>query len=394
MAHARVPLRDVAAIAGVGYTEFSKASGQTTQTLALRAIRAALDDAGLTVADVDGLACHRVGDSVAPALVAQSLGIRDPKYLQDAWGGGSSSGMVVTSAAMAVACGLADVVVCWRALNARSGMRMGGTGMAPVQNPAQLVDTQYTAPQGLRVAAQSYAMVARAYMDRYGVDAETLGHVPITQREYARRNDRAMMREPLTMEQYLASRWIAEPLRLFDACLETDVAVAVVVTSAERARDLRQPPVLIRGGVFGGGHTLLSNGHADLTESSTKLSAERLWAQCGIGPDEVDFAEIYDAYSPIVLIQLDDFGFTAPGEAGPFVASGGTRLGGRLPVNTHGGFLSEGYAHGMNHVSEAVLQLRGQCGDRQVEGAEVGLVTSAPGYIAGASSALVLRKDG
>jgi acetyl-CoA acetyltransferase len=384
-----IAMRDATAIVGVGYTEFSKRSGQTTQTLALRAIRAALDDAGLATKDVDGVACHRVGDSVAAAIVAQSLGLRDMHYQLDAWGGGGSSGMVVASAAMAVATGMAEVVVCWRALNARSGTRMGGTGMAP----SQVLDFEYQLPYGLQVAAQQYALIARAYMHKYGVEAETFGRVAITERQHAVLNERAMMRHPLTMEDYLDARWIAEPLRLLDCCLETDGGVAVVVTSAERARDLKQPAVLIRGAVYGGGQTLYSNGHVDLATSATKASSARLWATAGVGPQDIDVVELYDAYTPLVLFQLDDYGFTPPGLAAAFVDAGEIALGGKLPVNTHGGFLSEGYAHGMNHVAEAVAQLRGTCGARQVADAELALVTAAPGYIAGTSSAVVLRKD-
>jgi acetyl-CoA acetyltransferase len=389
MIDASHPLRDRAAIAGVGYTEFSKHSGVSTQTLALRAIRAALDDAGLTIDDVDGVACHRVGDSVQAALVAQALGVRDLRFHLDLFGGGSASASVVGSAAMAVAAGMADCVVCWRAINARSEFRMGGTGRAA----PDAVEFQYQTSYGYMTPPQQFAMVARAYLDAFGVKAEDLGRVALTQREHAIPNERAMMRTPITMEDYLASRWVVEPLRLLDCCLETDAGVALVVTRVEHARDLRHVPVRITGAAFGGGHTLYSNDRGDLTTSAAADSSKRLYAMSGLGPEDIDVAELYDAFTPLVLIQLEDYGFCKKGDAAGFMADGTTALGGALPVNTHGGFLSEGYVHGLNHVAEAVAQLRDTCGQRQVDGAEVALSTGQPGFVAGTTSALILTRD-
>jgi acetyl-CoA acetyltransferase len=380
-------LRDRTAVVGVGATPYSKNSGVSTLTLALRAIRAALDDAGLTVADVDGVACHRVGDSAQAVVVAQSLGIRDLRYHLDLFAGGSGSHQVLMHAAMAVATGAAEVVVCWRAINARSEFRMGGTGRAAPDT----VEFQYQVPYGYSTPPQQFAMYARAYMNAYGVVSEHLGHVAIAQREYALRNERAMMRTPLTMDDYLSSRWIVEPFRLFDCCLETDAAVALVVTTPERARDLRQPPVLIAGAATGGGHTLYSNHRDDLTTSAAADVAPRLFGAAGLTPADVDVLELYDAFTPLVLLQLEDYGFCEKGQAGPLVASGVTRPGGSLPVNTHGGHLSEGYVHGLNHAAEAVSQLRGQAGERQVPGAEVALSTGQPGYVAGSTGAVLWR---
>jgi acetyl-CoA acetyltransferase len=382
-------LRDKAAIAGVGYTEFSKNSGVSTLTLALRAVTTALADAGLTVADVDGVACHRVGDSAQAVIVAQSLGIQDLSFHLDMFGGGSTSHQIVAAAAMAVTTGVADTVVCWRAINARSEWRMGGTGRAAPET----VEFQYQVPYGYATPPQQYAMQARAFMQHYGVTAEDLGHVAITQRNYALQSPRAMMRKPLTMEEYLASRWIVEPLRLYDCCLETDAAVAVVVTTTERARTLARPPVLISGAAYGSGHTLFSNHRGDIATSAAADLAPRLYAMAGIGPQEIDVAELYDAFTPLVLTQLEDYGLCPRGEAAAFVREGQTAPGGRLPVNTHGGHLSEGYVHGLNHLAEAVTQLRGDAGARQVAGAEVALSTAQPGYVAGTTSALLLRKD-
>lgn len=382
------PLRDRTAIVGLGSTDYSKNSGVSTLTLALRAITAALEDAGLTIGDVDGVACHRVGDSVQAAIVAESLGITDLRYYVDQFGGGSASHSIVGQAALAVATGQAETVVCWRAINARSGFRMGGTGRAAPDT----MEFQYQVPYGYATPPQQFAMVARAAMHDRGITAEDLGAVAVAQRQHAQRNPRAMMRTPLDLDQYLASRWIVEPFRLFDCCLETDAAVAVVVTSAERARDLRQVPVTISGAVWGGGQMLVSN-QRDFTPSAAARTSRRLWAQAGVGPDEIDVAEIYDAFTPLVLIQLEDYGLVGEGESGAFVRAGETGLGGRLPVNTHGGHLSAGYVHGLNHLEEAVLQLRHTAGDRQVDGAEVALSTGQPGYVAGNTSALVLRRQ-
>ena len=381
--------RDRAAIAGVGWTEYSKWSGVSTLTLALRAIAAALEDAGLSQSDLDGVACHRVFDSVQSVVVAKSLGIEDMRFHLDLFGGGSTSASVVASAAMAVATGMAECVVCWRAVNARSEFRMGGTGRAAPDT----VEFQYQTPYGFATPPQQFAMAARAYTDTYGLKHEDFGRVAVTQRRHAMENERAMMRKPLTMDDYLASRWIVEPLRLFDCCLETDAAVALIVTTPERARDLRQPPVLVSGATFGSGHNLYSNSMGDLTTTAAAAMAPRLFSMAGVGPGDIDVAEIYDAFTFLVPLQLEDYGFCGKGDGPGFMADGRTALGGDMPVNTHGGHLSEGYVHGLNHMAEAVSQLRHQAGSRQVPGAEVALSTGQCGYVAGSTSAAILRRD-
>jgi acetyl-CoA acetyltransferase len=194
------------------------------------------------------------------------------------------------------------------------------------------------------------------------------------------------------MDDYLSARWIVEPLCLFDCCLETDAAIAVVVTSTERARDLEQVPVTISGAVWGGGHTLFSNHRGDFTTTAASDNAPRLYAMAGVGPDDIDVACLYDAFTPLVLMQLEEFGFCKRGEAGAFIAEGNTMPTGSLPVNPHGGHLSEGYVHGINHIAEAVQQLRHASGERQAPGAEVALSTGQPGWVAGSSSGLILRR--
>jgi acetyl-CoA acetyltransferase len=382
------PLRDVSAIVGVGHTEYSKQSGVSTLTLAVRAIQDALNDAGLSVVDVDGVACHRVGDSADPAAVAQALGIADLRFARDIFGGGSSCIAPLDAAAMAVTSGQATCVVVWRALNARSGPRMSGAAALPGLS----ADAQYWLPYKHVSAPQQFAMFARAYMHKYHLAAEDLGRVAIAQRDYAVLNPRAMMRKPITMDDYLGSRWVCEPLHLLDCCLESDAAVALVVTTTSRARDLPRSPVTISATAFGGGNLLTSNHHADITGCGATAMAPRLYAAAGVGPDEIDVAEFYDAFTPLVLLQLEAYGFCKPGEAAQLVADGETRLGGRVPVNTHGGHLSEGYIHGLNHVAEAVHQLRGECGDRQVAGAEVALSSGQPGINSGHTGAVILRR--
>jgi acetyl-CoA acetyltransferase len=382
-------VRDLTAIVGIGATLYSKNSGVSTLELALRAICAAIEDAGLDRSDIDGLVTHSVGDAVPAAAVAHCLGVDDPKLLLDLTGGGSMSAATVGAAAMAVASGQAEVVVCYRALNARSEFRMGGTDRAA----PTLVEFQYQVPYGLVAPPQQYALVARAYLSRSGATAEDLGRVAITQRAHAQLNPRALMTTPLTMDQYLQSPFISEPLRLFDCCLETDAAVALVITSTERARDLRTTPVLISGATTGGGHSFFSGSRADYSTSAAREMAPRLYSKAGIGPTEIDVAELYDAFTPLVLMQLEDYGLAPRNEAAAMVAAGETALIGSLPVNTHGGHLSEGYVHGLNHVVEAVTQLRGAAGPRQVVKASTALCTGQPGYVSGVTSALILRSE-
>lgn len=379
MAKRLLAFPDGTAIAGVGYTAFSKDSGVSTLTLACRAILAALADAGLSPDEVDGLATHRVGDSVAPSVAGPALGLPAPAWYLDQFGGGSVSHAVIGQAALAVAAGLAETVVVYRAINARSEFRMGQAA-----NPGP--EAQYQRPYGLVAPVQHFALHTRAHMLKYGTKPEHLGEIAVRQRAYAAANPRALMREPITLADYLDSRWISEPLRLLDCCLETDGACALVITTAERARALRRPPVLISAAAWGGGDSFLQPG--DPTRSAAALLAPRLYGMAGLGPDEIDVAMLYDCFTFSVLVQLEDYGFCAKGEGGPYVASGEGP-----PVNTHGGFLSEGYVHGVNHVAEAVAQLRGEAGGRQRPGARTALSTAQPGYILPATSALILRRD-
>jgi acetyl-CoA acetyltransferase len=383
------PLRDAATIVGVGCTDYSRRSGVSTLTLAVQAISAALADAGLTVRDVDGVACHRIADSAEPALVAQVLGVADVKFIRDVFGGGSSCIAPLAAAVTAVTTGQARCVVVWRALNARSGPRMSGA--AAMKGLSS--DAQYLLPYQHISAPAQFAMFTRAYMHKYGIGEEDLGRVAIIQRDNAIHNPRAMMRQPMTMDDYLASRWIYEPLRLFDCCIESDAAVALVVTSAVDGRNTRRTPVRVCATASGGGSQLASNHHSDLTVTGAAQMAPRLYEAAGVGPADIDVAEFYDAFTSLVPLQLEAYGFCEPGEAAAMIGAGETRIGGRLPVNTHGGHLSEAYVHGLNHVVEAVRQLRHECGERQVEGAEVALSTAQPGINSGITGAVILKRE-
>lgn len=385
-----VPFRDAAAIAGVGYTPFSKRSGVSPLALAATAIRAAVEDAGLTLADIDGIATHHVNESASPHQVAAALGLAPLSWSLEELGGGSRAPAVVGAAALACATGVARHVVVYRALNGRSGMRMGGSsGRSAYVRP----EVAFQEPYGLFSPSQSYALGARMHMNRFGTTEEQLGRIAVQQRANAVMNPRAVERTPLTMDDYLSARWITEPFRLYDCCLETDAACAVVVTTTERAGDLARHPVTIRAFASTVGPDGFGRGAADLTTSAAADAAALLYRRSGLGPADIDVAELYDAFTFSALLLMEDFGFCAKGEGGPFVESGATALDGSIPVNTHGGFLSEGYVHGLNHIAEAVQQLRHDAGDRQVDGCETALSTAQPGYLTGVTSAIILRRS-
>jgi acetyl-CoA acetyltransferase len=385
---ARFPRGEVA-IVGIGCTEFSRDSGVGVFDLAARSVAAAVDDASLTISDIDGLCTFGPNDSISPNLLAQGLGIQSLSFYVDQFFGGSVSLTMLGQATLALAAGVADCVVCYRALNGRSGTRLngssrGGGGRLPW-------DMQFKYGAGVIAPAQEIALAAKAHMLKYGTTHEDLGHIAMLCRSHALDNDRAMMHTPMTMDDYLASRWIVEPFRKFDCCLETDGAVAVVLVRADRAKDLPHRPVLVQGAAWGGGVTFINNGHTDFTESPARPIAERLYSVAGLGPSDIEFAELYDCFTYNVLSQIEGYGFAEPGGVPELLREGAfDRTTGSLPLNTHGGLLSEGYIHGMNHVYEAVEQIRGEAGIRQVERHDVALVTGQLGYVSGYSSAAML----
>lgn len=381
-------LKDKYCIAGIGQTAFSKASGRTVLDLASEACVRAADDAGVPLDEIDGLVSFYFNDSVPAIAVASSLGIPSAMYAVDYSGGGNSANLIVLAAAAAIEAGLAKNVLCYRAMNGRSGFRLGGGREFTARGP-----TQYTAPFGWITYPQAMAMWCRRHMIRYGTTSEQLAAVAITCRDNAALNDRAMQRQPIMLDDYMKSRMIVEPFRVLDICLESDGACAVLVTSRDRARDLKHRPVHIMGGAYGGGPNQGDDlfdalRWPDHAHNYAKYIAADLWASAGVGPRDIDVAEIYDCFTYSVLMQLEGFGFCGEGEGGPFVQNGRISRSGELPINTHGGLLSEAYIHGLNHVLEAVRQLRGDAGDRQVEGAEIAL-TTAGAMTCG--SAMVLR---
>jgi acetyl-CoA acetyltransferase len=371
-------IRDKAAIAGIGTTAYVKNIGRPELQTALEAINQALDDAGLSGKDVDAIfKIETPGEDANSELeIARNIGARNLR----AWGGmgyggGAACGPVVF-AAIAIASGMADVAVAFRSRNRGSG----GRPWAKAGQRVRGLDA-FELPYGLVSPVQQLAVLTRRYMHDYGTTSEQFARVAVTQRRNAARNPRAFFRDPITVEDVLESRMIADPLHLLDCSLETDGACAVVVTSAERARDLKQRPVYIAGAAQGMGprHYMMS-GLAykdDPFDMPNVYAAREVYAQAGMGPADINVALFYDVFSPMVLWQLEAYGFCKRGEAGPFVEEG--RIDwpdGDLPVNTHGGSLSEAYVHGFNHILEAVRQLRGTS-TCQVESAAVALVSAA-----------------
>jgi acetyl-CoA acetyltransferase len=366
------------AVSGIGWTDYSKRSGRTVLSLAVEACQKAIDDAGIDIERVDGVLSYGLNDTVHPQAVATALGLPHLGYYANYFGGGNMCVSTLGTAAMAIDAGLADNVLVFRAMNGRSGHRLGGTD-TPSMFRAE-GEAQFTMPSGWMTYAQYIAMAARRHMIKYGSSSEDFGHVAVACRTHAAENPRAMMREPLTLEHHQSSRLIADPLRLYDICLESDGACALLVSSAAEAESLRRPPVYVMGCALGGGRR---TGYAfdgfytgdDLADVYAGHIAPRLWEQAGVGPEDVDVASIYDCFTFSVIAQLEGFGFCEPGEGGEFVRDGAIQIGGRLPVNPHGGLLSEAYIHGLNGAVEMVSQLRGEAGARQVPDAQVALAT-------------------
>ncbi len=379
------------AIAGIGATEFSKDSGRSELRLAAEAVRAALDDAGLTPADVDGLVTFTM-DTNAEVAVARELGIPELTFFSQIGYGGGAACATVQQAALAVSAGVADVVVCYRALNERSGRRFGRVSAGLVSVPTTSgIDAGWHYPMGLATPGAMVAMAARRYMHETGASSEDFGRVAVADRKHAATNPRAWFYgRPITLAEHQASRWIAEPLRLLDCCQESDGAVALVVVSTSRARDLPHPPAVIRAAAQGAGpdqYTMTSYYRSDIGSlPEMGVVARQLWRQAGFGPSAIRTAVLYDHFTPYVLMQLEELGFCGRGEARHFAADGALELGGQLPLNPHGGQLGEAYIHGMNGIAEAVRQVRGTAVN-QVPGDGPVLVTAGTGV---PTSALVL----
>ncbi len=357
-------LRGAAAIVGIGATEFSKASGRSELQLACEAVLAAIADAGLKPSDVDGMVTF-TAESSSEIHVARNTGIGDLTFFSRVPHGGGAACGTVAQAAAAIATGLASVVVCWRAFNERSGERYGlGQANRPMDTNADRAAYSWMTPYGLSTPAQWVAMFARRYMHEYAATSEDFGRVAVVDRKHAATNPNAWFYErPITLEEHQASRWIAEPLHLLDCCQETDGGQAMVLVSAERARDLPNRPATVLAGAQGSGkdqHMMTSYYRPSISGiPEMGLVGDQLWAQSGLRPGDVQAAILYDHFTPFVLPQLEELGFCGRGEAAGFIADGNLELDGRLPMNTHGGQLGEAYLHGMNGIAEAVRLVRG-----------------------------------
>ena len=372
-----------AAIAGVGYTAFTRASGRSVLDQALEACRAAMADAGVEREDVDGVASFMLmHDSVPCQAVATGLALERLRFVVDAQLGGQAPCYLVWLAAMAVSAGEADAVLVFRALNGRSGAPVGTMQFAGM-------GAQHRYPIGYDAYAMYCAMWARRFLLETGQGELDLAAVATSQRLWAQRNERAVRRAPLTVEEYLSAPFVIEPFRVPDCTIEVDGACAVLVTSLERARDLRHPPAVVASGAYAAGarpgldigdHLLWD----DYSRNYTSVLRDGLFARAGVGPGDVEVAEIYDCFTSTVLMGVEGLGLCDRGGGGAFVADG------TVPLNTHGGLLSEGYLHGMNTVAEATMQVQGRGGDRQAPRHSVCAVTSGA-LMDG--SALVLTED-
>ena len=383
-----------ASIVGIGATEFSKESGRSEMSLASEAVAAAIADAGLQPSDVDGMVTYS-SDNNPEVEIARHVGIGSLRHFSRVhYGGGAACGTVAL-AAMAVATGVADVVVCYRAFNERSGRRFGA-GIQDIPNAATAERAQFswTTPFGQLTPASWVAMVARRYMHLYGATSQDFGRVAVAGRRHAATNPAAWFyNQPITLEEHQASRWIVDPLHLLDCCQESDGAQALVITSAERARDLPNTPALIVATAQGAGEeqwTMTSFFRDDIAQlPEMKVVADELWTSSGLTPADIQTAILYDHFTPYVLMQLEEFGFCGRGEAKDFIKDGALEMGGKLPINTHGGQLGEAYIHGMNGIAEAVRQVRGTSVN-QVDSVENVLVTAGTGV---PTSGLILGVD-
>jgi acetyl-CoA acetyltransferase len=373
-----------AAIVGVGQTEYSKGSGRTELALACEAVHAALADAGIAPGQVDAVVRYD-WDNVDELTLATHMGFKNLGWMSQAGDGGPSGNAVIMHAAAAIEAGLATTVVCYRALNGRSGRRIGSAEDAGEVAGAEA----FQVPWGMVAPVTQFGQFARRHMIRYGTTSEQFGAVAVAMRRHASMNPNAVMRKPITIDDHQSSRMIADPLRLLDCCIETDGACAVVLTSRERARDRPRPAVRVlaaaqASGAGGAGAVFRD----DLDQSEAVFCAADLYRRAGLGPTDVDAVMVYDHFTPFVIMALESFGFCAPGEGGAFVEGGRIECDGDLPVNTHGGNHSEAYLQGLSHVIEAVRQIRGQA-TTQVP-ADIVLSCAAT---AGTASAVLLGRD-
>ena len=374
------------AIAGLGITPMGRIYGKTAAGFAQEAVQLAAADAGINVADIDGLLINSPGD--LNVQLQKRLGLRNTKLLAEYQSFGSSAGAMIQYAGMAIDAGMAETVVCVFAdAPLKEGIGAGAAYGARRPNYKGFAAMQMSAGYG--GANPRYAMAARRHMLTYGTTSEQFGAVAVQQRQWATMNPMAQFRDPITLEDHQNSRYIADPLRLLDCCLVSNGGIAVIVTSTDRARSLRQPPVYALG--WGQAHPgLVQQRGCRFGEISGAIeSGARAFAMAGLKPSDVDVCQIYDCYTYTVVVSLEDYGFCAKGEGGAFVDSGALGPGGSLPTNTGGGELSAYYMWGMTPISEAIIQARGTAGERQVPKHDV-VLASGNGGILDYHSTLIL----
>jgi acetyl-CoA acetyltransferase len=387
-------LRDQACIVGAGQTDYCRAPGSGVSDLALMLSASinAIADAGLAVSDIDGVMAPIMGGTAED--FAANLGIENLRYAAQVSMGGASPVACLQTAAMVVSYGIANYVLVPTGWNGYSGVRARDLGEAEIEMPMGSTLRDHYLPFGCNAPPQWYSLMARRYIHEFDTSPEVLGAIAIAARKHAQFNENAVMRgRPLTMDDYLNCPWISEPYRLLDCCLETDGAAAIIVTSADRARSLSAHPSVYISGVAEG-HPYPADdivNRPDLFTIGLTHAAPKAFEMAGIGPEDADFAEIYDCFTFEVLQQLEEAGFCRRGEGAALVQGGAIELGGKLPINTHGGLMSEAHVIGMNHIVEAVRQLRHECGQRQVEDAKVGVVTGW-GDFGDGSLAVLTRK--
>lgn len=369
-----------ASIAGLGMTSMGKIFGKTASQFASEAVSLAAADAGLALGEIDGLLVNPGVKNDTDLRLQSTMQMKNTRFLATMQGFGSSAGQMVQYATMAIESGMADVVAC---VYADAPLKEGKRTSAAYPGQARaMVGASSLAPAaGLRAAPERYALAARRHMETYGTTSEQLGSVAVSTRAWAEMNPMAQMRDPITLDDHQESRMIADPLRLFDCCIVSNGAVAIIVTSQERAETLAQPPVHVWG--WGQAHPGYVN-HRSSTfglETGAKKSGEDAFSMAGVSAKDIDVREIYDCFTYTTLVTLEDYGFCAKGEGGDLAESGALGPGGSMPTNTGGGQLSSYYMWGMTPLSEAVIQARGQAGQRQVENHDLVLVSGNGGVL-------------